>query len=350
MFVPTVLVIDDSAVLRQFMVQLAERHGGLVVVTAADPMIAEKKLQQLRPDVILLDLEMPRMSGLEFLRRQMRRDSIPVVVCSSFARAGSELAVAALAEGAVEIVAKPELGVRRHFDASAEQIVALLRATALGRIDRRSAIPLPPSTASRAIQASPGVVVGRDAIVAIGASTGGPQALDQLLSALPPTLPPIVIAQHIPGTFSEAFARRLNGGSALDVREAVDGEPLGPGMARIAPGNRHLRVEKSAGVYHTRLEDTPPLNLHRPSVDLLFHSLARAAGRHGAGILLTGMGRDGAEGLLALRQAGARTLAQSEASCVVFGMPREAIHLGAADSILDLPDMPQWLVGWASKP
>jgi two-component system chemotaxis response regulator CheB len=348
MFVPTVLVIDDSAVLRQFMTQLAERRGELVVVTAADPMIAEKKLQQLRPDVILLDLEMPRMSGLEFLRRQMRRDPIPVVVCSSFARAGSELAIAALAEGAVEVVAKPELGVRRHFDESAEQMVALLRAAALAHPERRAGAGLPRSMPSRAPTAGPAAFPRNDAIVAIGASTGGPQALDLLLSALPATFPPIVIAQHIPGTFSEAFARRLNGGSALDVREAADGEALGPGMARIAPGAWHLRVEKSAGVYRTRLEDSPPLNLHRPSVDLLFHSLARDAGRQAAGILLTGMGRDGAEGLLALRQAGARTVAQSEASCVVFGMPREAIHLGAADTILDLPDIPHWLVGWAS--
>ncbi len=345
--VPTVLVIDDSAVVRQFMLQLAERRRDLCVITAADPMIAESKLRQIRPDVILLDLEMPRMTGLEFLRRQMRRDPLPVVVCSSYAPAGSEQAIAALAEGAVEILLKPKLGVRQYLDESAQEIVDVLRCAATVRLDRpapaRALVPALQPRAARSLDS------WGEAIVGLGASTGGPQAIDQLLSALPAPFPPIVVVQHMPRAFTGAFARRLDSRSALDVREASDGEVLAAGMARIAPGGQHLRVERESGAYVTRLVSAPPVDRHRPSVDVLFRSLVTAAGSRAAAVLLTGMGRDGAQGLLELRRAGARTLAESEASAVVFGMPREALQLGAAEDALELEAIPAWLCRWAEK-
>ena len=343
---PTVLVIDDSAVVRQFMLQLAKRRRDLVVVTAADPMIAENKLLQFRPDVILLDLEMPRMTGLEFLRRQMRRDPLPVVVCSSYATAGSEQAIAALAEGAVDILPKPKLGVRQYFDASADELVEILRAAAAARLDRRSPAVPPSQPARRSLAVA--LSGESDAILGIGASTGGPQALDLLLSALPSPFPPIVVVQHMPPSFTAAFAQRLDGRSALDIREAVDGEILVPGMARIAPGGQHLLVDRRRGAYMTRIDSGPPVVRHRPSVDVLFRSLAAAAGAHAAAALLTGMGRDGAEGLLELRRAGARTLTQDESSAVVFGMPREAIVLGASEQTLPLEAMPEWFSRWAA--
>lgn len=341
----TVLVIDDSAVMRQLMLQLAERRGDLVVVTAADPLIAENKLRQLRPDVILLDLEMPRMSGLEFLRRQMRRDPLPVVVCSSHVKTGSEQAIAALAEGAVEVVVKPELGVRQHFDDSADELVELLRAAASARPDHRP--PALDSSLRRARALAPNTG-DTGAILGIGASTGGPQAISFLLSALPAAFVPVVVVQHMPRSFMGAFARRLDSQSALEVREAVDGELLAPGMARIAPGDLHLLVESRRGGYVTRLDSGPQVEHHRPSVDVLFRSLATAAGSRSAAALLTGMGRDGAAGLLALRRAGARTLTQDEATSVVFGMPREAISLGASEDTLPLAAIPGWLTRWAA--
>ncbi|HBL27206.1 MAG TPA: chemotaxis response regulator protein-glutamate methylesterase [Acidobacteria bacterium] len=340
----TVLVIDDSAVMRQLMVQLAERRHDLIVVTAADPVIAERKLENLRPDVVLLDLEMPRMSGLEFLRRQMRRDPLPVVVCSSHATAGSDRAMEALAGGAVDLLPKPRFAVREHFEEHAAEIVETLRTAATARLERR--IPALPAPLPR--QELP-ACSGGDAIVGIGASTGGPQALEQVLGGLPAGFPPVVVVQHMPRPFTAAFARRLDSHSALDVREAVDGEILQPGMARIAPGDRHLLVDRRRGAYRTRLDGGDPVGRHRPSVDVLFHSLALSAGARAAAVLLTGMGQDGAEGLLALRLAGARTLAQDEASSVVFGMPRAAIHLGAADETPALADVAERLLCWAGK-
>jgi two-component system chemotaxis response regulator CheB len=339
----TILVVDDSAVMRQLMVQLAEGRRDLVVVTAADPLIAERKLEQMRPDVVLLDLEMPRMSGLEFLRRQMRRDPLPMVVCSSHATAGSDRAIAALAEGAVDLLPKPLLGVRRYFEEHVDEIVETLRAAATVRLDRRG--PAGPAPAARPALAPQS---GSLAIAGIGASTGGPQALELLLSALPAGFPPIVIVQHMPRHFTAAFARRLDALSALDIGEAVDGEILAPGMARIAPGDQHALVDRLGGAYRIRLDTGAPVARHRPSVDVLFRSLAAAAGAEAAAVLLTGMGRDGAEGLLALRRAGARTLTQDEASSIVFGMPREAIHLGASEETLPLTAIPDRLVRWAA--
>lgn len=344
----TVLVIDDSAVVRQFMLQLAERRPDLDVVTAADPMIAENKLLHFRPDVILLDLEMPRMTGLEFLRRQMRRDPLPVVVCSSYATTGSEQAIAALSEGAVEVVPKPQIGVRQYLDESADELVETLRAAAAAHLERRA--PAAPRAQPPRRVAIPGASYSTDAILGIGASIGGPQALELLLSALPAPFPPIVVVQHMPRAFTAAFARRLDGRSALDIREAEDGEVLAPGMVRIAPGDQHLRVARHPKGYATRLDASPPVARHRPSVDVLFRSLAAAAGGHAAAALLTGMGRDGAQGLLELRRAGARTLTQDEASSVVFGMPREAIALGASEETLSVEAMPDWLTRWAAAP
>jgi two-component system, chemotaxis family, protein-glutamate methylesterase/glutaminase len=343
----TVLVIDDSAVIRQFMSQLGERRADVNVVTAADPVIAESKLLQIRPDVILLDLEMPRMSGLEFLRRQMRRDPLPIVVCSSFATAGSERAIAALAEGAIEVLPKPTLGMRQFLDESVDEILATLRAAAAARIEWRAPgrgpDPRPLSIAPTASRDC------GDAIVGCGASTGGPQALDLLFTALRPPFPPVVVVQHMPRSFTAAFARRLDSRSEFDVREASDGEILAPGMVRIAPGDEHVVVERRRARYRTRLESGPRISLHRPSVDVLFHSLAKAAPSQAAGILLTGMGRDGAEGLLAMRRAGAFTIAEDESSAVVFGMPREAIGLGASQETLHLAAIPERLCRWASS-
>ena len=336
-----VLVVDDSAVVREVMATVLSQEPGITVTAAADPLIAMDKMRRARPDVILLDLELPRMHGLAFLRKLMAEDPLPVVVCSGIADAGSGAALQALDEGAVDIVTKPKLRVREFLHESAVLLIDTVRAAAGAHVGPRHAPARRPASppAGKAIHPQarePLLAVTTDKVVAIGASTGGTEALRGLLEAMPPAAPGIVIVQHMPEGFTAAFAQRLNGICRIEVKEAADGDRVVAGRALIAPGNRHTLVRRSGAQYLVEVTDGPLVSRHRPSVDVLFRSAAQAAGAAAIGVLMTGMGDDGARGLLEMKEAGAATLAQDEASCVVFGMPREAIARGAVDEVVPL--------------
>lgn len=325
-----VLVIDDSAVVRQVMTALL--GATMSVTTAADPLIAMSKMETRRPDVIVLDLEMPRMDGLTFLRKLMDESPLPVVVCSSFTEASSELTMRALQLGAVDVVLKPKVRVGEQLSDSAIALIDTVRAAAQARVGR---VRSRTDTSGRQAILPVRVAGEHPHVIAIGASTGGTEVLKRLLDAMPADAPPIVIVQHMPERFTAAFARRLNETSAMSVREAAPGDVIQPGTAFIAPGDRHMMlVRQGRDAIGLALLDAPLVNRHRPSVDVLFSSAARTLGGAAAGVLLTGMGRDGARGLLEMRNAGALTIAQDEASSVVFGMPRAAIELGAAAKVL----------------
>lgn len=324
-----VLVVDDSAVTRQALTLLLSQNG-MEVKTASDPLLAIPKLAARRPDVVVLDLEMPRMDGLTWLRRLMAEDPLPVVVCSALSGRWADAAIQALEAGAVDVIAKPQLGLRGFFEASGTAIVDAVQAAAAARLRRRRSPPISGRAPSRP--------AGRRAarIVVIGASTGGPEALRGVLEAMPAGGPAIALVQHMPEGFTRAFARRLNQVCAIEVKEAESGDRLVPGRALIARGDRHLVLHRSGSHYLAELADGPLVSRHRPSVDVLFRSAAQAAGADALGILLTGMGNDGAQGLLEMRREGAFTIAQDEASSVVFGMPKEAIALGAVHEVLPL--------------
>ncbi|MDX2086632.1 MAG: chemotaxis response regulator protein-glutamate methylesterase [Kofleriaceae bacterium] len=340
-----VLVVDDSAVVRVTMQAALSRDSGISVAVASDPIIALGVIQVSRPDVIVLDLEMPRMDGLTFLARLMAEDPIPVVVCSNLVGARSDVAVRALALGAVDVLRKPQAGSREQLEQSALQIIDTVRGAALARLAKRSARA---ATAAAQVSPQPRARPGAlppaqrttDRVVAIGASTGGPQAITQVLTALPDDAPALAIALHMPAGFTATFARRLDELCAFEVKEAEEGDPLLRGRALVAPGNRHMLVVRSGPQLVVRLTDSEPVSRHRPSVDVLFHSVATSVGPNATGVLLTGMGADGADGLAAMHAAGAFTIAQDEASCVVFGMPKEAIARGAADRVVSLGQIP----------
>ena len=328
-----VLVVDDSAVVRQTLKELLERTGEFSVNLAADPFIAERRIALKRPHVIVLDIEMPGMDGLTFLTRLMATDPLPVVICS--ARAGEDAAVAieALARGAIDVLPKPRLGVRDFLSDTSTVLVDTVRAAALSK---RGAAPIrPPRPPTAEIPKE----VATSWAVAIGASTGGTEALAIVLGALPRDSPAVLVVQHMPEGFTRAFARRLNGLSAMQVKEAEDGDLVRQGEVLLAPGNRHLTVVRDGPRCVARLDQSPPVNRHRPSVDVLFRSVAETFGSRSVGALLTGMGKDGALGLMEMKNRGAQTIAQDEASSVVFGMPKEAIALGAASRILSLQNI-----------
>jgi two-component system chemotaxis response regulator CheB len=331
-----VLVVDDSALVREVMQLLLTADESFAVTTAADPLIALRKMAISRPDVILLDLAMPRMDGLSFLRKVMAEDPIPVVVCTATTECAADVAMRALDEGAVDVVTKPRVGVRGFFEDSATPLVDTLRAAAQASVRRRATpAPVPRRTAERSGSPPPRRRVTR-ALVAVGASTGGTDALSVLLGALPEDAPGLVVVQHMPKGFTGAFARRLDGVCRVAVREAADGDRVERGLALIAPGDRHMIVRSEGAHWRVRIVDGPPVSRHRPSVDVLFRSVADAAGAAAVGVILTGMGRDGAEGLRAMKELGGWTIAQDEATCVVFGMPREAIALGVVDVVAPL--------------
>jgi two-component system chemotaxis response regulator CheB len=345
----SVLVVDDSAVVRQAATTILSQDPGMVVTVAADPYIALDKMGRSRPDVILLDIEMPRMDGLTFLRKIMTEDPIPVVVCSGLAARGTATAIRALEEGAVEVIAKPQLGVRDFLHDSADTLIEVVREAAEVRVRRRqvSAALLPRHSADVVLPPVAATPQRRrsdrrgetDLVVAIGASTGGTEALRTILTAMPEDAPGMVIVQHMPERFTAAFAQRLDQLCRIEVKEAAAGDRVQPGRALIAPGNRHLVLRRHGPHYEVELSDGPRVSRHRPSVDVLFRSVAQTAGAHALGVLLTGMGDDGATGLLEMKRAGAATVAQDERSSVVFGMPKEAIERGAADRVLPLSHM-----------
>jgi two-component system chemotaxis response regulator CheB len=342
----SVLVVDDSAVVRQLMTTLLGAEPDLRVVTASDPMVAMAKMRQSRPHVILLDLEMPRMDGLTFLKRIMAVDPIPVVVCSGYAEPGTNRALRALEAGAVDVALKPRVSPGGTIEDTT--LVDIVRAAAQARLGpRRPATPtliglgeVPPAKAARA----PTPPLPSQRLVAIGASTGGTEALRDVLKAMPPDAPGIVIVQHMPQGFTAAFADHLDAVCKITVREARSGDQIQPGLALVAAGNRHLRVVRRGPHLVAEIGDEPPVSRHRPSVDVLFRSVARVAGANAVGVIMTGMGDDGADGLLEMRLAGAATIAQDEATCVVFGMPKEAIDRGAVDVVLPLARIAQGIL------
>ncbi len=338
-----VLCVDDSALIRSMMTEMINSQPDMVMVaTASDPLIARDLIKLHNPDVLTLDVEMPRMDGLEFLEKLMRLRPMPVVMVSSLTERGSEAALRALELGAIDFVTKPRLGIVDGLMAYSDIIADKVRAAALARIRpaRRPAAGASAAVADDApLLRSP--LLSTEKLIIIGASTGGTEAIREVLQPLPPDSPGTLITQHMPPGFTNSFAKRLDGLCRVSVSEAVHGERILPGHAYVAPGGFHMSLARSGANYTVHLDQEPPVNRHRPSVDVLFDSAARHAGKNAIGVLLTGMGRDGAEGLLRMRQAGAHTLAQDEASCVVFGMPREAIAIGAACEVASLQEMGQ---------
>lgn len=338
-----VLVVDDSALVRRCLKEVLESDPDIkVMATAEDPYVAAEKMRTAVPDVITLDLEMPRMDGLSFLRKIMAQHPVPVVVCSALTRQGSDAALKALEYGAVDIITKPRLKSELLLKESRIAICEAVKGAATARIKPEKKSPLPKPHGPRAFCSAPVEALhGRDEqrVVVVGASTGGTEALRVLLEVLPHNSPGMAVVQHMPEHFTRSFAERLDASCRLCVKEASSNDTLLPGRVLIAPGNRHMLLKKSAGRYYVELKDGPLVSRHRPSVDVLFRSAARYAGKHAVGVLLTGMGNDGAQGLLAMKQAGAFTVAQDESSCVVFGMPKEAINLGAVDAVLPIDDM-----------
>jgi two-component system, chemotaxis family, protein-glutamate methylesterase/glutaminase len=333
-----VLIVDDSAIVRKMLAEALASEPDLEVVgTAPDPYVARDKILSLRPDVLTLDIEMPRMDGLTFLKKLMRFHPLPVIVISSLAQSSSQAALEALQCGAVEVLAKP--GGPYSVGELKQDLPQKVRAAAQARLaPAKSPGGNVPGLAAAPAPAAPLVFSGASAstVIAIGASTGGTEAVREVLMGLPANMPGIVIVQHIPPVFSLAFANRLNDMCKLRVKEASDGDRVQAGLALVAPGNFHMTLRKTGGEYRVEVRDGPRVCYQRPSVDVLFESVAQAAKGDAIGALLTGMGADGAQGLLKMKRAGARTIAQDEASCVVFGMPREAIRMGAVDRVLPL--------------
>jgi two-component system chemotaxis response regulator CheB len=340
-----VLVVDDSALVRQTLCAILESDPDIeVMATASDPLAAAEVLRQQVPDVITLDIEMPRMDGLTFLRKLMSQHPLPVVICSSLAESGAETTLKALEYGAVSIIQKPKIGTKQFLEESRVLICDEVKAAARAQLKPYTPVPAPaPKLSADVMLPKPGaqaMVETTDKVVAIGASTGGTEALARLLSALPASSPGIVVVQHMPEQFTRAFARRLDGLCAISVKEAEDGDPVLRGHALIAPGGRHMLLARSGARYFVKIKDGPLVSRHRPSVDVLFRSTARYAGKNALGIIMTGMGDDGARGMREMHDAGAYTIAQDEASCVVFGMPKEAIAAGGVDEVLPLDAIP----------
>ena len=329
-----VLVVDDSAVVRKvFREELSREPDIEVVGTAPNPYVARDKIVKLKPDVITLDIEMPRMDGITFLKKLMKHYPLPVIIVSSLTHRGSKLALEALSIGALEVISKPS-GAYSVGEMSL-QLVDKIRAVARISVTAKTAKPAP-SSAPAMVAAPKALARTTNKLIAIGASTGGTEALKQVLTAMPPNAPGILVVQHMPAKFTTSFAMRLNELSAINVKEAVDGDSLVNGIALIAPGNYHMLLRRSGARYYVQVKQGPMVHHQRPSVDVLFHSVADYAGSNAVGAILTGMGADGARGLLKMKEAGAPTVAQDEKSCIVFGMPKEAIKLGAAQKVVPL--------------
>ena len=336
-----VLLVDDSAVVRQVLTANLLRDPSINVIGAvADPLFAMARMKTQWPDVIVLDVEMPRMDGITFLRKLMAERPTPVVICSSLTEKSTETTMQALAAGAVSIITKPKAGVKQFLQEDSENLIAAVKAAARANVRKLSVTPASPQVKLTADAILPitlnAMAETTDRIVAIGTSTGGTQALEVVLTALPRVCPGIVIVQHMPEKFTAAFAARLNGLCKIEVREAVNGDRVLPGRALIAQGGRHMLLKRSGAQYFVEIVDGPLVTRHRPSVDVLFRSVAKCAGKNALGIIMTGMGDDGARGLKEMFDMGARTIGQDEESCVVYGMPKEAAKLGAVNKELPL--------------
>ena len=349
-----VMLVDDSAVMRQVLVELLKADPGIEVIAAvADPLFAMQRMKMQWPDVIVLDVEMPRMDGITFLRKLMHEHPTPVVICSTLTEAGAPTTVEALAAGAVMAITKPKAGLKQFLTEAVHELTTAIRTAARANVRRlaaraESAAHAPVEVKLRntadVILAPPSdraMTRTTEHVVAIGCSTGGTQALQQVLTALPSICPAVVIVQHMPPTFTAAFAKRLDGLCRITVKEAQNNDQIVPGRALIAPGGQHLMIRRSGAQYFVEVREGPPVNRHCPSVDVLFRSTAKAAGPNALGIIMTGMGDDGARGLKEMRNAGAHTIAQDEHSCVVFGMPKEAIRMEAAEWIMPLDELPR---------
>lgn len=335
-----VIIVDDSALVRELLTEVLEADGDIRVVgRAADPFIAWQLIKDLNPDVLTLDVEMPRMDGISFLRNLMRLRPMPVVMISAHTQGGAELTLEALALGAVDFIAKPSQDLAGRLGDFATEIRDKVRGAAVSRVGR---LRVAGETATRPLV--PAAASARPRLIVLGASAGGTEAIRHVVAELPPGSPPVLICQHLPALFTRLFAERLDGAGPLRAREAMEGDRVEPGHVYVAPGDHHLHVRALGDQLRCRLDDGPPVNRHKPAVDVLFESVARLAGYQVSAALLTGMGRDGANGLLSLRRAGARTAAQDEATSLVWGMPGAAVKLDAAERVLPLADIPRWLL------
>jgi two-component system chemotaxis response regulator CheB len=348
-----VYVVDDSAVVRQTLMHLLQGDPEIELMgSAPNPLIAGPVIRKTPPDVLLLDIEMPGMDGLTFLRQIMAATPIPTVICSTLTEKGSAIALEALSAGAVAVVAKPRLGLKQFLEDSRRELVQTLKSAAKSRPRAQGAPASRPASAAAPAQRAP--MAGLHALamnkpVVIGSSTGGTQALELVLTALPADSPGVAIVQHMPEKFTAMYAQRLNGLCAVEVREARDGDRLERGVVLIAPGGRHLQLRKAGGQYYAVVVDGPPVNRHKPSVDVLFRSVAECAGRDVLAVMLTGMGDDGARAMKQLHDLGARTIAQDEATCVVFGMPKEAIALGAVDEVMPIQQVARAILAFDAR-
>jgi two-component system chemotaxis response regulator CheB len=347
-----VYVVDDSAVVRQTLMHLLTGDPEIVLMgSAPNPLIAGPVIRKTRPDVLLLDIEMPGMDGLTFLRQVMAEMPIPTVICSTLTEKGSTMALDALAAGAVAVVAKPRLGLKQFLEDSRRELLQTLKAAARSRPQARAAAAARPAAALPAARSGAAALhaLAMNKPVVLGSSTGGTQAIELVLMALPGDCPGIAIVQHMPEKFTAMYAQRLDGNCAMNVREARDGDRLERGVVLIAPGGRHMQLRKAGGQYFAVVLDGPPVNRHKPSVDVLFRSAADCAGRDALAIMLTGMGDDGARGMKLMHDQGARTIAQDEASCVVFGMPKEAIALGAVDEVMAIGQVARAILAFDAR-
>ncbi|MCE5336784.1 MAG: chemotaxis response regulator protein-glutamate methylesterase [Desulfobacteraceae bacterium] len=344
-----VLIVDDSALVRQIMQEILTSDPQIeIMAVASDPYAAAEKMRNEVPDVITLDIEMPRMDGLTFLEKIMSQHPIPVVICSSLAESGSETALKALEYGAIEIIQKPRLGMRQFLEESKVRVCDAVKAASVANLKiRPEPRKVQPKLSADAVIEKPrpkAMIQTTEKVVVVGASTGGTEALRVLLEALPEDGPALAVVQHMPENFTTSFARRLDSLCRISVKEAQDNDTLMPGQALIAPGNRHMLLKRSGARYYVELRDGPLVSRHRPSVDVLFRSAARYAGRNAVGVIMTGMGDDGAKGMQEMKTARAHTIAQDEHTCVVFGMPQEAIRTGAVDKVLPLQSIASELI------
>lgn len=353
-----VMVVDDSAVVRQAAREILNKHPEIDIIgAAADPIFALETMKRNWPDVIVLDIEMPRMDGITFLRKIMAEHPTPVVICSTLTEKGAQTTMEAMAAGAISIITKPKMGLKQFLTDSSSDMVAAIKAAAQVNIRRLNAprsvagaVPSPKLTADAILAAkaasSTAMSQTTDRVIAIGTSTGGTQALESVLTRLPAVCAGIVIVQHMPEKFTAMFAQRLDSLCKIEVREAKNGDRVIPGRALIAPGGRHMMLKRSGAQYQVEVTDGPLVNRHKPSVDVLFRSTAQVAGKNALGIIMTGMGDDGARGLKEMHDVGAPTIAEDESTCVVFGMPKEAIKMGAVDRVVPLHRIPDEIIGY----